>query len=268
MTLKPITLLTAAGAAVVLAASGCGMLPGGGSASGGGESTGSGDSGEAALDPVAIVEKAVNGASDADTYTATMTMSGSIEGASMDTTSDIQYTADPEPTVKMETMGEAAGESTLMMRGSEALLLDPGSGDWLRFGPSNPRFDVAAQNPLAEVEKLLAAEGVEEAGEEEVSGEATTHYTGSFTAEEAAAEVRDEEMAELARETYAQLGVESVDFEIWVDGDGLPRKVTHSAGDAVTTVLEFEAFNEPVDISYPSDDEITDFDQMMEDMGA
>src|SRR5690606_20309193 len=144
------------GAGTVLAVGGCGMLPGaGGSGGGGGEGGGGGLS---SLNPVEIVAKAVDNTEQAESYTASMTMSGSMQGQSLDTQADIEYTSDPEPTVKMSTTAQGT-EAVMLMRGSEMVMEDPGGSGWMRMdlgemGMSN----AGSQDPLSEVEKLLAAE--------------------------------------------------------------------------------------------------------------
>ncbi|GAA1081715.1 DUF6612 family protein [Nocardiopsis composta] len=250
------------GAGTVLAVGGCGMLPGaGGSGGGGGEGGGGGLS---SLNPVEIVAKAVDNTEQAESYTASMTMSGSMQGQSLDTQADIEYTSDPEPTVKMSTTAQGT-EAVMLMRGSEMVMEDPGGSGWMRMdlgemGMSN----AGSQDPLSEVEKLLAAEDVQESGSEEVNGVGTTRYSGSYSAAEAASKIGDEQLAQQAEQVYSQMGIESVDFEVFVDDDGLPRRVTSNAGDTLESTIDFLTFNEPVDIQYPSPDQITD----MGDMGG
>lgn len=208
-----------------------------------------------------------------DSYTATLEMSGSMSGVSLDMTSDVEYTATPEPIVKMESTSNGA-DSTILMRGSEMVMKSdmpgaaPGGPEWLRMdlGEMGEQGNMGAQqDPLAEVEKLLAADDVQEEGTADVGGLETTRYTGSYSTEEALQEL-DAEAQEAARQVYDQSGVSSVDFEVFVDDEGLPRRVTTDAGGTVSTTMDFTSFNEPVSIEWPSEDQIGDFDSMMDDM--
>ncbi len=251
------------GAGTALALGGCGMLPGGGgSGSGGGEGGGAGLS---SLNPVEIVAKAVDNTEQAESYTATMTMSGSVQGQTLDTQADIEYTSDPEPTIKMSTTSQGM-ESVMLMRGSEMVMEDPtGGSGWVRMDLSGTGMSNAgSQDPLSEVEKLLAAEDVQESGSEDVNGVGTTRYSGSYSAAEAASKIGDEELAQQAEQLYGQMGIESVEFEVFVHDDGLPRRVTSSAGDVMESTIDFLTFNEPVSVEYPSPDQISD----MGDMGG
>ncbi|MDA2811036.1 hypothetical protein O4J56_10350 [Nocardiopsis sp. RSe5-2] len=256
-----------AGTGIVLATSGCGLLFGGG---GGGGAAGGPLSD---LNPVDLVAEAVNNTEAVDSYTATMEMSGSMSGVSLDMTSDIEYTATPEPTVKMESTTQGT-TSTILMRGSEMVMQSdmpgapPGGPEWLRMdlGQMGEQGGGAgAQDPLAEVEKLLAAQDVQEEGSADVNGVETTRYSGTYSTEEALQEL-DPEAQEAARQVYDQSGVSEVSFEVFVDGDGMPRRVTTDAGGTVTSSIDFTSFNEPVTVEWPSEDQIGDFDSMMDDM--
>lgn len=242
-----------AGAGLALAATGCSALPGG--VLGGPSVT-------------EVMKNVVDKTRTVDTYRAEMTMSGSMGGQSMDTTSDIEYTAKPEPTYKMEM--DVKGEQVVaLMRGSEMVVQgDPSLGaGWMRMDMGESGMD-QAQDPVAEVEKLLAGENVEEVGSEDVNGAATTKYAGSYTIEEALAKVQDAEAKDAARKVYDESGIKQVDFQVWVGEDGLPRRVQSAAGEKFDSTIDFVEFNQPVDIEYPAESEITDMDDMLNDLGG
>ena len=255
-----------AGTGIVLATSGCGLLFGGG---GGGAAGGP----LSDLNPVDLIAEAVNNTETVDSYTATMEMSGSMSGVSLDMNSDIEYTASPEPTVKMESTSQGTA-STILMRGSEMVMQSdmpgapPGGPEWIRMDlgqMGEQGGNAGAQDPLAEVEKLLAAQDVQEEGSADVNGVETTRYSGTYSTEEALQEL-DPDAQEAARQVYDQSGVSEVSFEVFVDGDGMPRRVTTDAGGTVTSSIDFTSFNEPVTVEWPSEDQIGDFDSMMDDM--
>lgn len=262
------------GTGVVLATGGCGLLFGGGGDGGSdGGGGGAADGPLSSLDPVDLVAEAVSNTEQVESYTATMETSGSMSGVSFDTNADFAYTASPEPTVKVESTAEGV-DSTVLMRGSEMVVQSdipgaaPGGPEWLRIDLSQMGEQGnmgAQQDPVAEVEKLLAADDVQEEGTADVDGVETTRYTGSYSPEEALQEL-DAEDRESARQVYDQSGVSSVDFEVFVDDDGFPRRITTDAGGTVSTTMDFTGFNEPVSIEWPSEDQIGDYDAMMDDM--
>ncbi|PSK92862.1 hypothetical protein CLV63_11771 [Murinocardiopsis flavida] len=245
---------TLAGVGLALAATGCAAMPGaaGGGGLGGGPSV------------TEVIDKVVDKTREVETYQAEMSMAGSMGGESMDITSDIEFTAKPEPTYKMS-MDMAGQENTVLMRGSEILMeADPAmGGGWMRAGGSGEQAMNQSQDPIAEVEKLLAGDNVEEVGSEDVGGVSTTKYKGSYTIDQALEQIQDTEAKDAARQVYDKAGVDKIDFEAWVGDDQLPRKVTSSAGDTVDTTLTFTSFNEPVDIQYPDPSEVKDMDDML-----
>ncbi|QVQ53113.1 hypothetical protein J4H86_04785 [Spiractinospora alimapuensis] len=245
--------VVAMGAAVLMTTVGC---SGGDSEP---DSSGAADDGGGGGGPMAFVADAVNNAGSADSYRATMTMSGELEGVSVESSSDIEYVGDPEPTMRL-TVAEAGAESSVLLRGSEILMSGAGFGgsEWVRMDAAELGADLATQDPASEVEKLLAANDVEEIGSEEIDGVATTGYAGSYSTEEALEHVDNAELAEAARQVYGDAGVDAVDFEVFIDDDGLPRRLVNTMGDATETVFEFRDFGEDLTIEYPTEDQIQD----------
>ncbi|TQN33057.1 hypothetical protein FHX37_3051 [Haloactinospora alba] len=241
----------AAGAGIAVFASGCGLVPGLGQT------------------PVEIVSNMAEQTAEVDSYTATMSFS---EGGVGDM--EMEYTAEPEPTIKMLTEYQGT-ESTMLMRGDE-MLMEAGSGmgemapssgpEWLRVGESDglgSEMDLEAQNPAAEVEMMLAAEDVTEEGSETVEGTETTKYSGSYTVEEALAELEEGDLKDASKQYYEENNIDSIDFEVWIDDDGFPRKVNSTDGSSFDTSMTFDEFNQGVEIDYPSEDEIGSMEDMM-----
>ncbi|MBB6175112.1 hypothetical protein HNR23_005172 [Nocardiopsis mwathae] len=250
----------AAGAGLMVAVAGCSALPLPGL---GGPS------------PLEIVRNMASNAEQADTYSATISMTGALGGESMEMSGDVDYVREPEPTMRME-MGVDGQQVTVLMRGSEMLTKTdiPGVGDmggdmpeWIRMEMGQAGVEVANQDPLSEVQRLIAAKEAEEAGSEDVNGVATTKYVGSYSTEEALREVDDPEARQAARETFEKAGVDTVDFEVYVDGDEQPRRVISKLGDAFTSTVDFRSFNEPMEIDYPAEDRIGDFPMPGGDLG-
>lgn len=115
----------------------------------------------------------------------------------------------------------------------------------------------AQQYDLANSVKMLTtSDDVKAVGTETVGGVETTHYSGTFPVEEAVKQL-PAEVQDKARGEFAKL--KDMKFDAWIDAQGLPRKITmNGAADQGTfgTTLQFRAFNEPVNISEPPADQV------------
>ena len=110
---------------------------------------------------------------------------------------------------------------------------------------------------------LLRAAGTDfrEVGEEDVRGVATTHYEGTVDLEKVAEQVPEE-----ARESYRRLmelsGQTEIPMEVWIDEDGLTRRVRYeqTLGDGTTMDLtqEYFDFGVEVDVEPPPDEDVLD----------
>ncbi|MFI7640942.1 LppX_LprAFG lipoprotein [Nonomuraea sp. NPDC049400] len=124
-------------------------------------------------------------------------------------------------------------------------------------GQVNQYLAQIQQFDLGNVTKLVtASKDVKSAGNESVNGEDTTHYSGTFPVD-AAVQLLPADKQEQARTNLAEL--KDVKFDIWVAGDGLPRKlVLNGSRDGATldATLLFKGFNEPVTIEAPPADQI------------
>ncbi|WP_433437319.1 LppX_LprAFG lipoprotein [Nonomuraea sp. CA-141351] len=113
------------------------------------------------------------------------------------------------------------------------------------------------QFDLGNVTKLVtASQDVKSVGNESVNGEDTTHYSGTFPVD-AAVQLLPADKQEQARTNMAEL--KDVKFDIWVAGDGLPRKLALNGskdGSTLDATLLFKGFNEPVTIETPPADQI------------
>lgn len=244
-----------AGAGTAVFVSGCGLVPGLGQT------------------PVEVVSSMAEQTGEVDSYTATMSFSEEGVGDM-----EMEYTASPEPTIKMLTEYQGA-ESTMLMRGDEMLMkadamggmASPSGPEWLRVGESQgpgSSIDLEAQNPAAEVEMMLAADDVTEEGSETIEGTETTKYSGSYSVEEALAKLEEGDLKDTTKQYYEDQNVDSIDFEVWIDDDGFPRKVNNTDGSSFDSTVIFNEFNQGVDIEYPSEDQIGSMEDMMGDMGG
>ncbi|GAA3753011.1 hypothetical protein [Salinactinospora qingdaonensis] len=280
-----------AGSGLALAIAGCSAAPGGDEpsvdqSSGGDSSAAPSGGNEANTDPSGgseastedsgidvsgiadTIKNLVSQTSEVSSYRAEVSLSGdNLGAAATESTQELIYTTDPEPTYKMVMTGTEGMGGTVLMRGDEVLVQgDPsiGASAWMRVEMGSQFQQQPQQDPVAEMRKLLAAEGVEKVGSEEVNGVATTKYEGTYAIDTALERVQDQQTKETARQFYEQMGVSEIAFQVWVGGDGLPRRLVTDASTFVTT-MDFLEFNQPVDISYPGPDEIQDMGGMMND---
>lgn len=123
---------------------------------------------------------------------------------------------------------------------------------------------------------------IEEVGEEDVRGAATTHYRFTVDLEQAAEQAAEEDRAYLEQQIET-LGVTEVPTEVWLDDEGriarqsyvvdlsgaeLPAAASEGeqlSGEVATTI-EYYDFGE-VEIAAPADDEITDFADLLQGAG-
>ncbi len=123
---------------------------------------------------------------------------------------------------------------------------------------------------------------VEEVGEEEVRGAATTHYRFTVDLGEAV-EQADDRTRPFLEQQIETLGVTELPTEVWLDGEGriarqsylidlsasgLPSAQGEGEGGRldgqVATTIEYFDFGSEVEITEPAEDEVTDFADLLE----
>jgi hypothetical protein len=170
--------------------------------------------------------------------------------------------------------------------------------EWVSMDPSKLSPEDAAQfgnfgmgttDPSAYAGLFAGVFDVKDAGEQEIDGVTTTHYTGTIDLtralenfSEVVGERADEasrKQLETAIDQFETLGVEDrIEFHLWVDDEGLPRRqrITMDFGQLMDGVddasmamtVDYSAFGEPVDVRVPPASEVTDVTQAMGKMGG
>jgi len=172
--------------------------------------------------------------------------------------------------------------------GTRWVSLDPSKMDpaaAARFGG----FGTGTTDPSAYIGLFAGVFDVEAAGEQEIDGVSTTHYVGSIDLKkviEGFSDVVGEDVDEATKEQlemvvdqFESLGIdETIPFEIWIDGEGLPRRqrismdfgklVPGSEEAGMEMTVDFSDFGKPVDIRIPRASEVTDMTDAMADAGA
>ena len=132
--------------------------------------------------------------------------------------------------------------------------------DWVRVdtgaapdaGDGLAQLTSLAGNDPGDQLRLLARvepDSVEEVGDEDLRGDATTRYRASVVPQAALAD---------------QLGPGPLDVDVWVDGDGRVRRLGYTAdlppaagGGTAAVELEYFAFGTDVDVEPPPDADVT-----------
>jgi hypothetical protein len=157
-----------------------------------------------------------------------------------------------------------------------------GSSNWLSASPEDLGQDAGslglgagAFDPAALLDVLRGvADDVTEAGTDTVRGVATTKYTATISLADALAQAPADQRERLQAQ-LDQLGTDaSMPVTVWVDEDGLPRRMTmdltglagpgtDAEGAAVAITIEYFDYGEPVDIQIPPADEVTPFGEVL-----
>jgi hypothetical protein len=221
-----------------------------------------------------------------------MQMTGSGEN-NMSMTGSMQYRIKPDLAYRMTfDQMTVAGQN---MQGIEMLLVDRtmymkmpmlsqlGGGSmkpWLRMSldelgaESGVNIDELLQqsrqmDPIQNTKMLTASKDVREVGKETVNGVETTHYTGTYRMEEAIAKLPADQQ-EAVRKATGQAGMSPMNFDLWVDDQQLPRKMTMKGQmgpeGPMTMTMTYRDFGKPVQVTAPPAGQVTDFSKLMESM--
>jgi hypothetical protein len=154
------------------------------------------------------------------------------------------------------------------------------------------KFDLAAKNeglgellggsgggfgtdPSNFLSYLRGAGKVEEVGQEDVNGAATTHFSGSYTLREAldaAPESARSALEDALSDLPSGTDTREMPYDVWIGDDGLVRRMTmtfevpgsgSAGGGLATMTMDFSDYGEDVDITVPSDDEATDLGDLL-----
>jgi hypothetical protein len=120
---------------------------------------------------------------------------------------------------------------------------------------------LAQGDPAHDVRMFTASKDARQVGRETVGGVRTTHYQGTFGLAAGVAKLGAEQGAE-ERKAFARAGVDTMVFDVWVDGRRLPRKVVVATPPGaklpVTSTAYYTAFNVPVRVTAPPKSRVED----------
>ena len=126
-------------------------------------------------------------------------------------------------------------------------------------------------DPTMNAKMLTASKDVRSVGTETVGGVSTTHYQGTFTLQDALTKLEGQQRAQ-AQKSLGQAGIDKMTFDIWVDGQQLPRKMSMATPPGakldLKMIMTYTAFNAPLSITAPPKSQVADGSDLMGGGGA
>ncbi|WP_067466574.1 LppX_LprAFG lipoprotein [Actinomadura macra] len=126
-------------------------------------------------------------------------------------------------------------------------------------------------DPVQNTKMLTASKDVREVGKETVNGVQTTHYTGTYRLEDALSKLPAEQQQQL-RKNSGRLGTDAMAFDLWVDDQQLPRKMSMKSGQTsdgtMNLTMSYHDFGKPVQVSAPPADQVADFGALMKNLSG
>lgn len=199
-------------------------------------------------------------------------------------------------------MGILGGEMQMLVDGGVVYMRSPMFQDagttWVSMDPAKMDPAAAAQfggfgagtmDPSAYVGLFAGVFDVKASGAQEIDGVATTHYVGTIDLKKVLegfsdvvgehADAATRKQLKMAVEQFRSIGIDqTIPFEIWIDGEGLPRRqrITMDFGELVPgaeeasmeMTVDLSDFGEPVHITIPDPSEVTDMTGALADAGG
>jgi hypothetical protein len=248
-------------------------------------------------DPVALIRAVTAKVEDAGAYRATFQMSITAQGQTIEATGEGEFSDDPlqaHVTYDFTNMPGVAGgfEMEMILDGSVMYMRSPmlsqSSGldtDWISMDLEElaPGFsDLASlsqgqNDPTAQLEYLRGISDAEEVGTEQVAGVQTTHYSGTVDLDAAYDRLPDDTRGELKQaiaQARKQFGNGAMPVDVWIDGDGLLRRMTislESGGNSaidfgMNMTMEIPEYGIAMHLPIPKDGDVTDVSDLLPSM--
>jgi len=112
---------------------------------------------------------------------------------------------------------------------------------------------VQSNNPLVQTQMLAAAKDVRAVGTQTIDGVRTTHYAGSYPVSAGLAKL-PASLRATEQKGLQQLGVKTVRFNVWIDGQHQTRKIVATetgGGEHATVTMQVTGINQPVSVTLP-----------------
>jgi hypothetical protein len=272
----------AAGLALTVSLTGCRADANSGNASGGDK-----PAGEAKLTAAqqALV-KASKKTADLKSFRATLSTSTVVSGKRTDLNGNLAFQLKPTPEMKLDvppikTAGKTVEGFQEIFTGDTFYLKVPALAKqtgkpWVGLTTQDlskvTGIDVKSMenqgqqaNPALNAKMLTASKDVHSVGKQTIDGVSTTHYRGTFSLADALAKLDSTERV-AAQKNFGQLGLDKLNFNLWVDGKQLPRKTTlttpKGAKLQLNIAMHYLGFDEPVSIKAPAKSQVADGSQL------
>ncbi|HEV7936373.1 MAG TPA: LppX_LprAFG lipoprotein [Actinomadura sp.] len=267
---------TAAGTALVLSLSGC-MGDSGGADTGGGIK----------LTAAESVAKSSQQTGRTDSFKADLTVDGTSGGSATKAHITGRFRIRPTLAFTADLDQASHGGRSLPGGGAQAVFADnvlyvraqqlsqlTGGKPWMRLDPKKAGEgaglnvnDLVGQvqkvNPAEQTKMFTASKDVRTVGQETIDGVKTTHYAGTVTVADALKRL-DGTARDRVAKFYEPGPDQKIDFDLWTDGDQLPRKlvskVSAPKGGAATITILYRDFGKTVNVTAPPADQVQDFD--------
>ncbi|HVD69964.1 MAG TPA: DUF6612 family protein [Actinomycetota bacterium] len=223
---------------------------------------GGGNNGDGGGDPVALIRAVTAKVENAGAYRATFGMAITAQGQTIEATGEGEFSDDPlqvhttyrftdMPGVEGDFEMEMILDGSVMYMRSPMLSRSPGlDTDWISMDLDElvPGFsDLASlsqgqNDPTAQLEYLRGISDAQEVGTERVAGVETTHYSGTVDLDAAYDRLPDDTRGELKQaiaQARKQFGHGAMPVDVWIDGDGLLRRMTMSLESGGNSAVDF-----------------------------
>lgn len=164
--------------------------------------------------------------------------------------------------------GAAAGKEWIKIDGAEAAA---------QLGIDLTEIEQMGNDPRQHLAYLTGVrDDIEEVGEDDVRGEATTHYRGTVRVEDVIAQLEEQDGivdVERFRDQVEAAGMDEMEFDVWIDDEGrarrmvmavpLPPEAGAAAGDGeVEVTMEMFDFGVDVEVEPPAADQVLDITEL------
>ncbi|MCW2903954.1 MAG: hypothetical protein JWO67_6219 [Streptosporangiaceae bacterium] len=265
----------AAGTALVLSLSGC-M----------GDSGGTNTNG-IKLTAAQVVAKSSEQTGKTDSFKADLTVAGTSGGSAMNAHVNGQFRIRPSLAFTAKLDQASHGGQSLPGGAAQAIFTDnvlyvraqqlsqfTGGKPWMKIDTSqagqqsglnvkNLVGQVEKVNPAEQTKMFTASKDVRKVGDETVDGVKTTHYAGTVTVDQALKQF-DATSRDKLRKFYAEGAGQKINFDLWTDGEQLPRKLVSKVntpkGDSATVTILYRDYGKPVTVTAPPAADVQTFD--------
>jgi LppX_LprAFG lipoprotein len=211
----------------------------------------------------ALLERSVKEMGERETFRQRMTMKGDVEGQSVTMRAVGSYTTDTAEGSMTATIQQASGdiEFDAVTVGGMSYLRGENIG--IPVGKEWIKTERAPANLVAPdqwIDYLLTSKTeIEEAGEEEIRGEPTTHVRGPLDMGQVGKMTGQSILEEFASSPEADKMTFMVD--VWVDPAGLPARIqldlsAEGETDGVTVTSEMLEYDVPVNVKAPPEESV------------